>query len=97
MANTSMPRRATSGVTSGRRPSRRHLRASIAASATALDDLLVPRRLRGPAVMMGPAPYFAAIFAFVNLHHYFMDHVIWRRDNPHTRYLFASRADGEPR
>ena len=64
---------------------------------TALDDLLVPRRLRGPAVMMGPAPYFAAIFAFVNLHHYFMDHVIWRRDNPHTRYLFASRADGEPR
>jgi len=23
----------------------------------------------------------------VNIHHYFMDHVIWRRDNPDTRYL----------
>jgi hypothetical protein len=23
----------------------------------------------------------------VNIHHYFMDWVIWRRDNPQTRYL----------
>jgi len=23
----------------------------------------------------------------VNIHHYFMDHVIWRRDNPDTRFL----------
>ena len=61
---------------------------------TALDDLLVPRRLRGPAVMLGPTPYFAAIFAFVNLHHYFMDYVLWRRDNPSTRYLY-SRSDGD--
>lgn len=35
----------------------------------------------------GPTPYFAAIYTFVNLHHYFMDAVIWRRDNPATRYL----------
>jgi hypothetical protein len=36
---------------------------------------------------LGPTPYFAAIFAFVNIHHYFMDTVIWRRENPLTRYL----------
>jgi hypothetical protein len=36
---------------------------------------------------LGATPYFAAIFAFVNIHHYFMDHVIWRRDNPDTRHL----------
>jgi hypothetical protein len=36
---------------------------------------------------LGPTPYFAAFFAFVNLHHYFMDTVIWRRENPETRYL----------
>lgn len=38
---------------------------------------------------LGATPFFAAIHAFVNLHHYFMDAVIWRRDNPETRYLFA--------
>jgi hypothetical protein len=36
---------------------------------------------------LGATPYFAALYAFVNLHHYFMDFVIWRRDNPETQYL----------
>jgi hypothetical protein len=36
---------------------------------------------------LGATPYFAALFAFVNIHHYFMDAVIWRRENPETRYL----------
>jgi hypothetical protein len=36
---------------------------------------------------LGPTPYFAALFTFVNIHHYVMDHVIWRRENPDTRYL----------
>jgi hypothetical protein len=36
---------------------------------------------------LGATPYFAAIFLFVNIHHYFMDHVIWRRENPDTRHL----------
>jgi hypothetical protein len=36
---------------------------------------------------VGPTPFFAAIFVIVNIHHYLMDHVIWRRDNPETRYL----------
>ena len=36
---------------------------------------------------LGATPYFAAIFLFVNIHHYFMDHVIWRRENPEMRHL----------
>jgi hypothetical protein len=51
----------------------------------ALDDFLVPRASRLTA--MGPTPYFAALFAVVNIHHYFMDAVIWRRENRQTRYL----------
>ena len=39
---------------------------------------------------LGATPYFAASFAFVNLHHYFMDFVLWRRENPETRYLRPS-------
>jgi hypothetical protein len=56
----------------------------------ALDDL-VPRRER--ASLLGPTPYFAALYTFVNIHHYFMDHVLWRRENPLTRYLRAAPAD----
>ena len=54
---------------------------------SALDGALVSRR--AAATDLGPTPYFAALFAFVNIHHYFMDYVIWRRDNPETRYLSA--------
>lgn len=36
---------------------------------------------------LGATPYFAALFVFVNIHHYFMDNVIWRRENPDTGYL----------
>jgi hypothetical protein len=36
---------------------------------------------------LGDTPFFAAFFLVVNLHHYFMDHVIWRRENAETRYL----------
>lgn len=54
----------------------------------ALDDLLVPRASR--FTDLGATPYFAALFAVVNIHHYFMDFVIWRKDNPRTRYLLRS-------
>jgi hypothetical protein len=55
-----------------------------------LDAALVRRPHRGAMVdAMGATPYFAAFFVFVNIHHYFMDHVIWRRENPDTRYLVA--------
>ncbi len=53
---------------------------------SALDAALVdPRAARFSD--LGPTPYFAALFAVVNLHHYFMDFVLWRRENPETRYL----------
>lgn len=60
---------------------------------TALDDLLVSRRAAFDTAL-GPTPYFAALYAFVNIHHYFMDYVIWRRDNPDTRYLQDRAAPG---
>ena len=56
---------------------------------TVLDDTLVPRRPRGVESALGSTPWFAAIFAFVNIHHYFMDWVIWRRETPQTRYLLV--------
>lgn len=43
---------------------------------------------------LGPTPYFAAVYVFVNIHHYFMDNVIWRRENPETRYLLRQDAQG---
>ena len=73
----------------------------MAASAVALGWLLFhgsPELLDGARLAahrhtharlgdLGPTPYFAAFFAFVNIHHYFMDNVIWRRENPDTRFL----------
>jgi hypothetical protein len=45
------------------------------------------RRAHEPLGDLGATPYFAAIFVFVNVHHYFMDNVIWRRENPDMRHL----------
>jgi len=55
---------------------------------SALDDALVPHRA-GISRPLGPTPYFATLYAVVNIHHYFMDFVLWRRENPETRYLRA--------
>lgn len=52
-----------------------------------LDDYLV---LRDPLDPLGETPYFAALGTFVNVHHYFMDSVIWRRESPEARYLVAT-------
>jgi hypothetical protein len=54
------------------------------------DGALVSKKDRLSS--LGPTPYLAAINAVVNIHHYFMDHVIWRRENPLTRYLRATSA-----
>lgn len=51
----------------------------------ALDDGLIPAGDRFSS--LGATPYAAAIYTFVNIHHYCMDYVIWRRENPLTRYL----------
>ena len=53
---------------------------------SALDAALVDERAARFSDL-GPTPYFSALFAFVNLHHYFMDFVIWRRENPQAAYL----------
>lgn len=50
-----------------------------------LDGALVPKK--SAFTDLGATPYFAALYTFVNVHHYFMDTVIWRRENPLTRYL----------
>jgi hypothetical protein len=42
---------------------------------------------------LGATPFFAVFFVVVNVHHYFMDHVIWRRENPDTRFLRDPRPD----
>ena len=55
---------------------------------TLLDDVLVAHAgRRHPTDALGATPFFAAFFVFVNIHHYFMDHVVWRRDGPESRYL----------
>jgi len=56
---------------------------------SALDGALVDRHAARFSDL-GATPYFAASFAVVNLHHYFMDFVIWRRENSETRYLRPS-------
>lgn len=63
--------------------------------APAFLDAAFVRRSHGVAVTeaLGETPYFAAIFVIVNIHHYFMDHVIWRRENPDTRYLREPAVD----
>jgi hypothetical protein len=43
------------------------------------------------SIGLGATPYLAAFATFINIHHYFMDHVIWRRENPDTRYLRDSK------
>jgi hypothetical protein len=52
----------------------------------ALDAALVDGRA-SKLSDLGATPYFAAFFTIVNLHHYFMDAALWRRENPETRYL----------
>jgi hypothetical protein len=36
---------------------------------------------------MGPTPWFAVPYVFVNIHHYAMDFVLWRRESPTARWL----------
>lgn len=42
--------------------------------------------------IFGPTLFFFICWIFINVHHYFLDNVMWRRGNPDTgRYLFAQR------
>jgi hypothetical protein len=52
-----------------------------------LDGMFMPRHVRMPPSDLGAAPFVAAFYVVVNIHHYFMDTVLWRRENPESRYL----------
>lgn len=60
---------------------------------TFLDTAFAPR-LGRPDEPLGATPFFAVFFVAVNLHHYAMDAVIWRRQNPETRYLLKPSCGG---
>ncbi len=66
---------------------------SLRGAPAFLDGALVLGEQAGRALpALGPTPYLAAFVVFVNIHHYFMDYVIWRRDHPDMRYLFQDKA-----
>lgn len=45
---------------------------------------------------MGSAPWLACFLLFINIHHYFIDNVIWRSDNASVKkFLFATAATEE--
>jgi len=58
---------------------------------TIFDSLIGSRLATKQYDPIGATPCFAALFAYVNIHHYCMDAVIWRRENPETRYLQIKR------
>lgn len=54
----------------------------------ALDALYVGRAGGADAMGdLGPTPIFAIAYVFVNVHHYFMDFALWRRESPTARWL----------
>jgi hypothetical protein len=56
--------------------------------------LFVPRGRRVDLGNLGVAPCVAAVFVCVNLHHYFMDAVIWRRENRHASFAISANSSG---
>jgi len=50
----------------------------------ALPRLAPPLRCRA----VRPTLFMALFALFINIHHYFIDNAIWRKDNPEMRYLF---------
>jgi len=52
--------------------------------------LLISAMVAAPETMTRALPLLFAAWVFVNVHHYFIDSVIWRSDNPDARrHLFA--------
>jgi hypothetical protein len=61
-----------------------------------LDGAFAIRRRGAAADAMGETPFLAAFFVVVSIHHYFMDGVVWRRENADTRWLARAGGAGEP-
>ena len=54
--------------------------------------LLFHASLSPDPALFGPAVFVFIVVMWINIHHYFIDNVIWRRDNEDVRkYLFAPR------
>ena len=54
--------------------------------------LLFHASLSPDPALFGPAVFVFIFVMWINIHHYFIDNVIWRRDNDDVRkYLFAPR------
>ena len=72
-------------------------------TATALGALafeLVPKGLDAQAWIgapdMGTSPFLVGFLLFINIHHYFIDNVIWKSSNEELRqYLFAAPDNSE--
>lgn len=59
----------------------------------ALSFEFVPKALdaQGLVTGLGPTPFLAAFLLFINIHHYFIDNVIWRSDNAMVKqFLFQA-------
>ena len=55
-----------------------------------LAPLAMSAAMKQPQAALGAGVFLFAAWIFVNVHHYFMDNVMWRRDNPDSKqYLFA--------
>ena len=46
--------------------------------------------------VFGTTLFLFMAWTFINIHHYFIDAVIWRHENPALRHLFASRREAAP-
>jgi hypothetical protein len=54
--------------------------------------LLFHASLSPDPTLFGPAVFVFIFVMWINIHHYFIDNVIWRRDNEDVqKYLFAPR------
>ena len=45
------------------------------------------------SAIFGPTLFYFCFWTFINVHHYFLDNVMWRKENPETRrYLFGAKS-----
>jgi hypothetical protein len=52
--------------------------------------LLLTAMAEAPQKALGAGVFLFSAWVFINVHHYFMDNVMWRRNNPDTKlYLFG--------
>jgi hypothetical protein len=67
----------------------------------ALGFVIVPRILDGAVPydkhMFGPALFLFSFYIFINVHHYFLDNVMWRRGNPDVQQYIFARPGNSPR